>query len=204
MPGRIRARFTARRQLLSALLLMAQGVFAQGYVRHLAGQVSRGEEFRREMAPGIFFVLRPTDSGWMIRVVPKEPCGNNADWASVVNAPYRNYNALYVDASYGITAEEAVRKMSSREFRFAVTCEDYQLESDRLQIALWPYTHSKKEVDEAMAKLGTSPLGKGRFVISDSRTSPAEQDVDGKDYGRVDWIRFELDITLPKRNGGKP
>ena len=145
----------------------------------------------------MLFRLRPTDTGWMIRIVPTAPCGADGDWASVVNAPYRNYNSLYVDASYGITAKEAVENMNPREFSFVVTCEDYQIERHRLEIVMWPYTYSTEEADAALAKLGTSPLGKAKFTILNSKVSPAERDIGGKNYGQIDWLKFRLDITLP-------
>lgn len=188
---------------ISALLLFAIGGFAQNFVPHLTGEVSRGQEYQQEIGSGLVFLLEPNDTGWMIRIRPKDPCTENGDWASVVNAPYRNYSSLFVDASYGITAQEAVVQMNPRKFSFVVSCDDYQTESRRLNIVLWPYTYSRQEVDEATAKLGTSPLGKAKFTILDSRVSPAEKDIEGKNFGKIDWLRFKLDISPPAVRGHK-
>lgn len=185
------------------LSLTAAGL-AQSFVPHLTGEVSRGQEFQKEIGFGLIFRLEPNEEGWMIRIVPKAACGEDVgDWASVVNPPYRNYNSLHVDASYGFTAKEAVENRNPREFSFVVTCEDYNIESHLLHIVLWDYGHSQQEREEAMAKLGTSPLGKAKFTILDSKVSPAERDIEGKNYGKIDWLKFRLDITPPAARGRK-
>jgi hypothetical protein len=84
-----------------------------------------------------------------------------------------------------------------------VSCRDYQTESRRLEIVLWGYTHSQQEIDEATAKLGSSPLGKGRFTILDSKVSPAEKEIEGKNYGKIDWLKFRLDLTPPAARARK-
>jgi hypothetical protein len=136
------------------------------------------------------------ETGWMIRIVPEVPCGEKGDFASVVNAPYRYYNSLFLNTDYGVSAKEAM-EMNPREFSFVVTCEDYKIESHRLEIVLWSYSYTQQERDEALAKLGTSPLGKGKLTILDSKISPAEREIGGKNYGQIDWLKFRLDITPP-------
>ena len=150
----------------------------------------------------MLFLLKPTDTGWMIGIVPKAQCVQDEDWASVVNAPYRGYNSLYLDTGYGVTAKEAV-DINPREFSFVVTCEDYKRERHWLEIVLWPYNYPRQEEDEALAKLGTSPLGKARLTIVKSKVSRAEQDIEGKNYGRIDWLKFTLDIISPLHEGRK-
>jgi hypothetical protein len=67
----------------------------------------------------------------------------------VENPPYRAHRGIYIDASYGWTAEQEV-SVSPREFEFVTNCVDYRAESDRLSIVLWPYTaKSDKEYEEA-------------------------------------------------------
>ena len=178
--------------------LLAVPVFAQNYVTQFSGEVSRGQEFRREIGPGLEFILRPTETGWAIRIAPKTPCAQNEDWAAVVNAPYRGYNALYLDASYGITAQEAVG-INPREFLYVTNCEDYKQEARRLEVVLWPYNFTKQETDDAMAKLATSPLGKARLTILSAKVSPAGKEIEGKNYGRLDALRFRLDVAPPAR-----
>lgn len=87
--------------------------------------------------------------------------------------------------------------MGPSEFSFVTTCEDYKREMSRLEIVLWPYNHSEQEHNEAMEKLGTSPLAAGRMTIPKSKVSRAEEDIEGKNYGKIDWINFRLAILPP-------
>ena len=67
-----------------------------------------------------------------------------------MNAPYRGHNALYIDESYGWSAEQEV-SASPREFSFVMNCTDYRTEMARLNIVLWPYTATPKQAEEALA-----------------------------------------------------
>ena len=158
-----------------------------------SGAVSEGEEFRKTLNTELEFVLA---RGWSIAIVPKRPKGDCEELASVVNPPYRAHRDLYIDASYGWTAEEET-SASPREFLFVTNCTDYRTESERLNIVLWPYTASPQKVDEALAKLGTSLLGKGRLWITDSRISHAGASPDEK-RGKIEWMKFSVEIRLPR------
>ena len=95
--------------------------------------------------------------GWNITIVPAHPEGSCDEFASVLNPPYRAHRDLYIDRSYGWTAEEEVAS-SPREFNFVTNCEDFRTESERLSIVLWPYTATQKKYDEALTKLGSSSV----------------------------------------------
>jgi hypothetical protein len=95
-----------------------------------SGKVSAGEDSHKDLTDNLAFVLEP---GWTIAIVPKRPEGDCREFASVANAPYRAHRDLYIDTSYGWTAEEEV-STSPREFRFVTNCADYRTESDRLAI----------------------------------------------------------------------
>ena len=183
------------------LLVAAMCVSAQDYAPRLSGEVALGHDYRREIGSGLLFLLTATGSGWKIGIVPKAPCGDSGDWAYVVNAPYRSYSSLFLDTEYRVTAKNAV-EFNPREFSFVTTCEDYQRESHRLNIVLWPYTYPQKAVDDALAKLGTSPLGKARLTILKSKVSPAEPGIEGKNYDRIDWLKFRVNI-MPLVRGGR-
>jgi hypothetical protein len=77
-------------------------------------------------------------------------------------------------------------------------CADFRTESGRLNIVLWPYTASPGQAEEALAKLGSSPLGRGRLWITASRISHAGDSPDNK-AGKIEWIRFSVEIMLPRR-----
>ena len=101
------------------------------------------------------------------------------------------------DTSYGIEAREAV-KWSPREFAFVLEPEDCKKEADRVTKLLWPYNYSQQEIKEAEQKLGTSRLGKGSLIILDSKISPAAETASGKDWGQIDWLKFQVQISIPR------
>jgi len=144
-------------------------------------------------------------TGWTIEVSPQ---GLPSDpqctyFAGVVTPPYRFQNARYFDTQYGTTAQEAV-SASPREFSFVLNCADFKTERGRLDIVLWPYTYSKEKVDEALAKLGSSPLGKGRLWIKRYRITPGRKSGAGVDLGAIHWIRFKVEIKFPAGPSQQP
>ncbi|MFL6464222.1 MAG: hypothetical protein ACJ73N_07440 [Bryobacteraceae bacterium] len=141
-----------------------------------SGEVFEGQEFRKTLNEELAFVLEP---GWNIAVVPNRPEGDCREFASVVNAPHRAHRDLYVDTSYGWTAEQEV-STSPREFRFVTNCTDYQIESERLGIVLWGNKVTQQKYEEAMARLGTLASGKGRLWITDSRITHSDDTPDNK------------------------
>jgi hypothetical protein len=77
-------------------------------------------------------------------------------------------------------------------------CGDYRTESDRLNIIMWPYyAPAPRSYDEALAKLGASPLGKGRLWITNSKITHSGDTPNDK--GRIEWMEFAVEITLPYR-----
>jgi len=159
-----------------------------------SGEVSEGAAFRKTLNTELEFVLQP---GWSIAVVPARPESDCREFASVVNGPYRAHRDLYIDMSYGWTAEDEV-STSPREFRFVTNCADYRTESERLNMVLWPYTATKQKYEEAFDKLGTSAAGKGRLWITDSKISHSRDTPDEK-LGKIEWMKFTVEITLPRQ-----
>ncbi len=202
-----RMKRTVHTLLLSMLLAVVSP--AQDRLIRFSGEVSQGREFRKEIGAGLVFVLAPSAidpgaiGGWTITVSPqgKHPAECN-DFVWVVTPPYRSYNARYLDTSYGTTAKDAV-SISPREFRFVLNCEDYGIETGWVGRVLWPYAYSEAQVKEAMAKLGSSPLGKGRLWVQDSRISPAPKTAGGKNLGQIDWVKFEVEIQVPSPRSKK-
>ena len=178
---------------------------AQDVPFHFSGRVAKGELFQKDIPGGLKFRLVPTATdpgaveGWTIQVSPKaDHLRECDDFVWVVMQPYRNYNARYIDTSYGTTAEEAV-KYSPREFNFVLNCSDYRQEAERVNRVLWPYNYSDAEVKDARGRLGTSPQGKGRLWIRDSRVSPAPRPAGDVNLGQIDSITFEVQIEIPRQ-----
>jgi hypothetical protein len=118
-------------------------------------------------------------------IVPRRPVSDCEEFADVVNSPYHEHKDLFIDISYGHTAEQEVSD-SPREFRFVTNCADYQAESDRLLILLGATAATPQKYDEALAKLGTSAKGRGRFWITEWKISHCSTKKDTK----RDWAKF--------------
>ena len=174
------------------------------------GEASEGHTFRKSIGEGLYFVLMPDSmgggiTGWTIEVSPQGTPSNPEcnDFVWVVTPPYHFQNARYLDTSYGLTAQEAVRR-SPREFDFVMCCDDFMTERRRVDRVLWPYTYSKQEVDEALAKLGSSPLGKGRLWVEDFKITPGHKSDTAEDLGAIHWIKFKVDIQFPAEPAQHP
>jgi hypothetical protein len=158
-----------------------------------SGEVFSGKEFRHSISRSIDFILEPE---WTIAIVPNEAEGDCKEFASVVNAPYRAHRQLEIDATYGWTAQNEVDD-SPREFYFVSNCLDYRVESERLNIVLWGYSHTEREYNEALAKLGSSRLGTGRLWITAFKITHSG-DTSEDNTGKIQWMRFAVEIKLPK------
>jgi hypothetical protein len=154
-------------------------------------EVLAGQEFRKALNAELEFVLKP---GWTIAIVPTKPEGDCDEFADVVNPPYREHKDLYINTSYGHTAEDEVSD-SPREFSFVTNCNDYRTELERLFIVLGETATTPQKYDEALAKLGTSATGKGRLWITDSKVSHSGRTPDG----RIELVKFNVEIMLPQR-----
>jgi hypothetical protein len=159
-----------------------------------SGEVSQDTEFRKALNGDLEFSLET--SGFAI--VPKQPLGDCREFTSVVNGPYRQHRDIFLDTSYGWTAEQEVTT-SPREFRFVTNCVDYRTEYERLMIVLGSTRVTQQKYDEAIAALGTLAGGKGRVWITDSKVSHADDTPDEK-LGKILWIKFSAEILLPDKN----
>lgn len=169
-----------------------------------AGEVARGHEFRRLIGHGLVFALIPdgfdqtVPGGWTITIAPDKLASNPEcrDFVWVLTPPYRGYNQRYLTGSYEITSWQAVQ-MSPRKFNFVLNCMDYEIEAARVRTALWPYSYSKQQQDDALSKLGTSPQARGKLWIDKSKISRAALAINGLNYGSIDWIQFHVEIQFP-------
>jgi hypothetical protein len=171
-----------------------------------SGEVSAGEEFRKILNADLEFVLA---RGWQIAIVPRRPEGDGPppghcdEFASVVNGPYRAHRDLLIDVSYGWTAEQEV-ETSPREFRFVTNCTDFRIEWERLMIVLGSTPATPEQYEKTIAQLGSNAEGKGRLWITDSRVShaddgPDDQTPEGLKLGKIKWIKFSVEIVLPRQ-----
>jgi hypothetical protein len=188
-------------RLLTASMILAGVVCAQERPLRFQGEVARGATFRKEIGRGLVFALRPAEGGWSIVVepaagLPPTGCGDN--FAGVIAVPMRGYREVDLSATYGNTAKEAVA-LSPRDVDFVLNGEDCKREEDRRTKLTWPSQYTQKLVEEAQAKFATSTAGRAVLKVLDSKVSPSGVLVEGKDYGKIDWLRFEVTVTFPAK-----
>lgn len=190
-------RIAARFLILSAACLAA----AQERPLRFAGEVTRGTSFRKEIGHGLVFVLRASDEGWHIAVEPAAglaATGCNDNFAGVIAVPMRGYREVDLTAEYGNSAAEAVA-LTPRDVDFVLTGEDCKREEDRRNKLTWPSQYTQKQVEDAEARFATSTAGHAVLRVLDSKVSPSGTLVEGKDYGKIDWLKFDVVVTFPAK-----
>jgi len=162
----------------------------------LSGTLAAGKSFERDIGHGLLFRLVPSPSsfgkGWDIEIRPKgDPAGGFDEYASFATPPYHLYKPTYLNASYGVTAQQAVA-MSPRKFQFVETPQDSQSASVVVNTVVytidWP-AHK----DSIVAMAAKIPVGVGELRILDSRITPGKNN---EDLGSIDWIKFQVRLWL--------
>jgi hypothetical protein len=206
-PFTARVGFAMKRIVNLGLILVALSGVSTARQDHLVtfvGEATEGQTFRKSIGSGLDFVLMPDSmgggiTGWTIEVSPQGTPSDPEckDFLWVVTPPYHFQNARYIDTSYGTTAQKAVTVGSQREFNFVLNCADYETERKRVELVIYPNGASEREMEEAQAKLGSSPLGKGSLWIVDSRITPGHDGGTGQELGAIHWIKFKVEIKFP-------
>ncbi|HTZ72328.1 MAG TPA: hypothetical protein VMB47_00275 [Candidatus Aquilonibacter sp.] len=184
--------------LAACWLALAGGSIAQSSKPDLVirGQLSAAESFQRDIGHNLIFRLVPSPAsfgkGWDIQIVPKgSPAGGFEEYATVATPPYHSYKPTYLNASYGVTAQQAVA-MSPRKFQFVETPADSQAAAVVVNTMVysvdWP-AH-KAALESAAQRI---PVGAGELKIIRARTTPGKNN---EDLGSIEWIRFQISLWL--------
>ena len=163
----------------------------------LRGTVSSGQEFWKEVMPGLLFRLdpeagAPNPTGWTIRVTPVD--SPETDYSMVATPPYRFANPRYVDTGYGMTAQTAL-SMTPRDFAFVASSRDYNVARGALDVLLWPGNHSEAEVEEARSVMAELPVYPATFSILEGSVRPGDS---ANPNGLIEWMTFEVELCLPR------
>lgn len=156
----------------------------------IRGELSAGKSFKRDIGSGLVFELVPSPAtfgnGWDIEIVPDEPAGGFAEYASLATPPYHQYKPTYLNASYGVTAGQAVKMV--RKFQFVETPADSRAASVVVNTVVYTldWTAHKDSIAAQAAKI---PVGVGELRVVRSRITPGKN---GEDLGSVDWIKFQV------------
>jgi hypothetical protein len=187
----------------SLVVLLACGLAiaaqAQDKPLRFSGDVKAGQEFRKPIGHGLLFVLKADDDGWMIEVQPEIPRGESCrNYSTVIAAPLRGYTANDLNVTYGVSAAEAVKR-TPREVGFVLDGASCKREFERVTRLSWPKSYPEAEVREAQEQFGSSAGGKATVRIVQSKVSPSGELTDGRDLGKIDWIKFEVEIVFLNR-----
>jgi hypothetical protein len=141
-------------------------------------------------------------SGWTIEVVPTNwTSDTDPEYSWVVNPPYHFQNIRYLDTSYGIKAEDAV-KNTPRNFNFVLDERQYERCSALVEQAYSSHPMSDHRSEEELVREGKKAsdaldslsIGKGRLKILDSRVD-SSGGTDG--LGAIEWLKFEVELHVP-------
>jgi hypothetical protein len=177
------------------LILMA--VTAQAQPLKFTGEVKAGKEFRKPIGRGLVWILRPGGDGWRIEVEPEAKSMTSCrEFSTVLAWPLHAHGSNDIDTSYGMSARDAVS--TKWDVAFVLTEADCLQERHCLEV-IEEGDFRRPEYDAAIAQRRSSPLGKATLRILKSKTSSSGELVEGKDLGKIDWIRFVVTITFPKK-----
>lgn len=179
---------------------LPRAVFAQSPSQkpdlEFTGEISGGNSFERDIGHGLIFRLVPSPAGfgkgWDIEIVPKEnPTGRPAEFCAIVTPPYHFYNLRYLNASYGVTARQAVAT-SPRAFQFVGSPEDFAAASLVVNSVIYSVDWPSKK-DSLAAAAAKVPLGAGELRVLDSRITAGKNN---EDLGSIDWLKFQVRLRF--------
>jgi hypothetical protein len=148
-----------------------------------SGEVREGQTFQKDLGRGLEFLIGlPGGFGVRIKDADRE-CDRNS-W--VADPPFHAHRQTEIDAEYDWTAEQEIES-SPRTFRFATTCPAL-----KTMIGLY-----ETDVDKFVNQFNSVADGEGRLWITDGK-APHSHGINSKEQGAVEWIKFSVEIKLPK------
>jgi hypothetical protein len=150
-----------------------------------SGQVREGETFRKELNADLDFVIG-LPGGFQVTIRHADRECNRTSW--VANPPFRVHKQTEIDAQYDWTAEQEIES-SPRDFRFATTCAAIQ----RL------FELHETDPGKFVADFNSLANGEGRLWITDGRATHSHG-ASSMEQGAVEWIKFNVEIKLPKHS----
>lgn len=170
----------------------------EGFVADFSGEVSRGQQFEKAVAPGMIFRLEPyagNDSAWDIRLAPdNEPSPASVDCIGFLEVPSHGSNELAIELPEGETAPEAALR-NPHEFDFVPNSSDCKRAWDLNNSITYGYKLSEQNREELSREFGKIPTAHGRLQVLDFRLgAPPEK---GQPRA-IEWIKFEVALQFPQ------
>jgi hypothetical protein len=192
----------------------------------LEGELNSGKELSQAIGGGLRVYFQPIASGWILRVLPASGPPGEHDYAELATPPYRSVTPLSISTDFAFRAQDAVG-WNPRRFRYATSAASYaRLARDYAAVTAPNGTPNgtprEAEVDLArdLAR-DLAQTSEGTFTILDARLVPgtadqwkaaaavaahflstahtliAEPDGHTSPLGRLDWVRFRLQLDVP-------
>ena len=130
--------------------------------------------------------------------------GAEKNFCGVVTPPYRGINAIQIEGWHFRNSdntganEPGVKNVNApqevREFQFVLNDGDYRTAFDALQKMLWPYSFSKRQIDQAQSVHAKLPKGNGKLTIRGVKLNALEA---GKQAG-IDEMMIDVELNLPQ------
>lgn len=160
------------------------------------GEAKRHQDVEQSIGGGLILRLSASDDpaieGWRIEIGPPEADQpTEGDWAWMLNPPYHYYNARDLTVSYDYTAKMAV-EFNPREIRFPLTVAEAARARELVEVLS---SNTGPVFDKALKEMETMRSGKAVFKIVDSKLGESGPENGGR--GRIEWLKFELQITFP-------
>jgi hypothetical protein len=180
------------------------------------GEAGMGKSFSRPIGGGLVLLFDPTPTGWVVRVLPSSGARPPHDYAELATPPYQSINPLLLTTDFNFRAQDVVG-WNPRHFQFfahaaqAATAQhayDYYFAHPNDAQAI----NRLAELPQSAA-LGTLTLLDAHLVPGTANQSPSvaalaanfsgtQHSLDqspsgGSPSGRIDWLRFRIDLQLP-------
>lgn len=167
------------------------------------GRVTANHSFDRQFG-NLLFRLNSQDaaSGWNIEVVSaEEGSSTSSEYVWPVTPPYHFGNVRYLDTSYGVRADQAV-KQTPRDFNFVLGEAQFLRAAELVDLGIssrpvndhQSAAKIERESKDALAVLESLPVGKGRLEIIDSHVDKSA----GRDgLGAIEWLKFKVELHVP-------
>ncbi len=183
------------------------------------GELNAGQGLSQRIGNGLRVYFQPIASGWILRVLPVSGPMGEHDYAELATPPYQSVTPLSISTDFAFRAQDAVG-WNPRRFRYATSPESFtRLEKD--YAALTAKNGPTREAEADLARDLAAQTAEGTLTIVDAKLVPGTADqwkmaaavashflttahtlVEEKDghtspLGRLEWVRFRLQLELP-------
>jgi hypothetical protein len=192
----------------------------------LEGELKAGKPYSQAIGNGLRVYFQPIASGWILRVLPATGPTGEHDYAELATPPYQSVTPLSISTDFAFRAQDAVG-WNPRRFRFATGAVPFHELEGVYQTFIKSGTTPPEAVQAALARQ-IARTAEGTLTIVDARLVPGtadqwrmaaavashfsetahtlvpEPDGSTSPLGRLVWLRFRLDLDLPRGFSASP